>query len=83
MKHLYITSTVANATHLAYRKTLKSMVEDDDFSPTHNPLGGHEPKEDALEHPHEKNICDFFAWHIGVHDAKWYVKPRSTCWFED
>ena len=23
------------------------------------------------------------AWHIEMLDAKWYVKPRSTCWFEE
>ena len=27
-----------------------------------------------------KQIFDLFAWHIKVVDAKWSVKPRSTCW---
>ena len=30
-----------------------------------------------------KQIYDLIAWHIGVLDAKWYVKPRSTCWFDE
>ena len=26
---------------------------------------------------------DIVAWHIQALDAKWYVKPRSTCWFDE
>jgi hypothetical protein len=40
-------------------------------------------EEDALEHPHVKQMVDLIAWHIGAIDAKWYVKPRSTCWFDE
>ena len=36
-----------------------------------------------MEHPHVKQIFELLAWHIGVMDARWYVKPRSTCWFEE
>ena len=42
----------------------------------------HEFEEDTLEYPHIKQIFDVLAWHIGVENARWYVKPRSTCWFE-
>ena len=38
---------------------------------------------DALEHLHVKQMVDLIAWHIGGLDAKWYVKPRSTCWFDE
>ena len=43
----------------------------------------HESEEDALEHPHEKQIFDILAWHNSIVDTRWYVKPRSTCWFEE
>ena len=40
-------------------------------------------KEEALEHAHAKQMLDLVAWHIGVENTRWYVKPRSTCWFEE
>ena len=49
----------------------------------HMTLGRREFKEDGLEHPHAKLIIYLVAWHIGNEDARWYVKPRSTCWFEE
>ena len=36
-----------------------------------------------MEHLHGKQVIDLLAWHIGVEDARWYVKPISTCWFEE
>ena len=40
-------------------------------------------QEEAQEHAHAKQMLDLVAWHIGVCDTRWYVKPRSTCWFEE
>ena len=37
----------------------------------------------ALEHAHAKQLFDLVAWHIGVQDNRWYVKPMSTCWFDE
>ena len=34
-------------------------------------------------HTHTRHLLDLLTWHIGVLDAKWYVKPRNTCWFEE
>ena len=39
--------------------------------------------DDALEYLHEKQILDLVAWHVRTLNTKWYVKPRSTCWFEE
>ena len=39
--------------------------------------------EEELQHPHVKQLQDLVAWHIQGMDAKWYVKPRSTCWFDE
>ena len=46
-------------------------------------MSRHEHEEEGLEHLHVKQVLDLLAWHIGVVDARWYVKPRSTCWFEE
>ena len=40
-------------------------------------------EEDELEHQHVKQVLDLLAWHAGVLSDRWYVKPRSTCWFEE
>ena len=39
--------------------------------------------DEDLEHPHVKQVFDLLPWHIGLENARWYVKPRSTCWFEE
>jgi hypothetical protein len=39
--------------------------------------------DDVLELPHVKQVHDLLAWHIGILNSKWYVKPRSTCWFDE
>ena len=33
--------------------------------------------------PQVRQFIDLLAWHIAGMDAKWYVKPRSTCWFDE
>ena len=48
-----------------------------------NPSGRQKPENGALNYPHVKQNFDLLAWHIGVVDAKWYMKPRSACWFEE
>jgi hypothetical protein len=40
-------------------------------------------EEEELELLHVKQIIDLVAWHVGVLDARWYIKPRSTCWFDE
>ena len=56
----------------------------DDFSTSpHRMVGLHDTEDITMEHAHVKQIFDLVAWHIGVLNAKWYVKPRSTCWFNE
>lgn len=38
---------------------------------------------DMLSHPHAHQLLNIVSWHIDNEDAKWYVKPRSTCWFDE
>ena len=46
-------------------------------------LRGGGVEEDGLEHLHYKQVFDLLAWHVGVLNDRWYIKPRSTCWFEE
>ena len=68
---------------LHIRRKKKCRVEDDGLVRMRKTLKMHESEEDALEHPHEKQIFDILAWHNSIVDTRWYVKPRSTCWFEE
>lgn len=80
---MYTTSTGAKEGHLAHRnKSRRRKNEDDVYISLHSQLE-HEHKDNALQHPHVKQVFDLLVWHIGIVDAKWYIRPRSTCWFEE
>ena len=83
MVAIYITSTEASLANVAHRKKLKNRDGDDISSIERTARGRHEADEVALHHPHAKQVADLLAWHIGVENARWYVKPRSTCWFDE
>ena len=83
MVTIYITSTEAIARHSSHIKQLRRVEDGDVSMASRTALGRHAPDEDALEHPHSRQVIDLQAWHIGVENARWYVKPRSTCWFEE
>ena len=36
----------------------------------------------ARHHAHAHQVNNLLACLLGIEDAKWYVKPRSTCWFD-
>ena len=76
MVTMYITSTETCEAHIAQRKKKMRVEADVHWS-------RHEIDDDRLDHLHVKQFLDLIAWHIGVLDAKWYVKPRSTCWFDE
>ena len=80
---MHVASTDASKAHLAHRKRLRGGEGLDDHVSEHGARGRIEADEDELDHPHVKQVLDLLAWHIGVEDARWYVKPRSTCWFEE
>ena len=83
MVQLQNTTMEACTSQLAKRKKTKLAVEDSGACSSHTAGPRLDPDEDMLPHPHEKQLNDLVAWHIQVMDAKWYVKPRSTCWFEE
>ena len=83
MVSLYITSMEASASHYAQRKKLRRGVEGDADGSTTCALRKCEPEEDAPADPHCRQIIDLLAWQADVLSSRWYVKPRSTCWFEE
>ena len=80
---LHTTSMDASKAQIAHRKHLRRRVEEDGPGSSSNAMSRHESDEEGLEHLHVKQVLDFLGWHIGILDARWYVKPRSTCWFEE
>ena len=78
-----MTSMEGDGTQRTQRKKLKKREGDGVASSPQRTLSRHMPEEDALDHPHTKQIFDLLAWHIGVENASRYVKPKSTCWFEE
>ena len=83
MMSMYITSTDARPGVLAHRKKLRRGLEESVHDTAHMAYTRQETQEEGLEHPHVKQVLDLLAWHVGMLDARWYVKPRSTCWFEE
>jgi hypothetical protein len=78
--HMHNATMESDAGKLAHRKIF--FYCNGGCSAT-NVFSGHGIDVDTLHHPHECQILGFLTWHIQVMDAKWYVKPRSTCWFEE
>ena len=83
MVTMYMTSTEASQAHLAHRKQLKRRRAQDASISPHNTDGHHGPGGNDSDDPHVRQILDLITWHIGIENARWYVKPRSTCWFEE
>lgn len=65
---MYITTTDASEGHFAHRKKLRRTSEDEVYISRQNPSSRQEPKDDALEDPHAKQIFDLLAWHIALED---------------
>ena len=81
--HMYTTSNEASRAQLAYKKRAKRWTEERGVDAAPNPFAQHEPEEDELDHPHTRDLLHLLAWHVHDLDAKWYVKPHSTCWFDE
>jgi hypothetical protein len=83
MLTMYITSTEACVAHIAQRKKRKRRVQYDMGVTAMLDSRRYDVEDDASKEPHVKQLLDLIAWHIGVMESTWYVKPRSTCWFEE
>ena len=83
MLTMYITCTEIRHAYLSHRRKLRRREGMDEGVASHIVHGMDEHEDYVTHHRHMKQIFDLIAWHIGVLDAKWYVKPRSTCWFNE
>ena len=83
MLTMYMTSIETMHDYNAHRRKLRKREGDVHVMISQHGHGRDEHEDNASHHRHVKQIFDLIAWHIGVQDAKWYVKPRSTCWFNE
>ena len=80
---MLITTTEARGGHISQRKKLRMSNADGVYVSPHDLAMRHEPEDGVFGHLHVKQLMDLVAWHVEVLNTKWYVKPRSTCWFEE
>lgn len=76
--NMYILSTESAERLIRHRKRLKSIESGDGPSSREELMQRFECGDDTLEHPHHKQVLDLITWQIGIMDAKWCIKPRST-----
>jgi hypothetical protein len=80
---MYITTTETRHAHFAQRKRLRRRSAADGLMPLTGGRQWEDPDDNVSKFLHAKQMNDLLTWHIGVLGARWYVKPRSTCWFEE
>ena len=83
MLTMYISSTEASEAMFAQRRKSRRRGGEGSCSSPHYTSDRYDPEDNMSELRHVKQISDLVAWHICDLDAKWYVKPRSTCWFNE
>ena len=83
MVYIYSSTLEGNRAQLPHRKKTRLGDNVDGTCHSREADSRDESDEESLAHLHEKQVLDIVAWHIEALDAKWYVKPRSTCWFEE
>ena len=81
--NIHSASLEGSRAQISSRKKSKCVGGDVCVDAAHMAIQEHEAESDDLPHPHEKQLHDLIAWHSQVLNAKWYVKPRSTCWFDE
>ena len=80
---MYITTTETRHADFAQRKRLRRRNAADGLMPLTGGRQWEDPDDNVSKFLHAKQMNDLLTWHIGVLGARWYVKPRSTCWFEE
>ena len=76
-------TTEASGAQFAQRNKAKRAETQPEQASTATLYSRYKAGDGALHDQHAKQLVDLIAWHIGVMDARWYVKSRSTCWFEE
>jgi hypothetical protein len=80
---MYMSTTDARGALLTQRKKTKRRSGEDVSTSASRSEACLDDDDDPFESIHVKQIQDLILWHNGVMDGRWYVKPRSTCWFEE
>ena len=80
---MHIATTESSKPHLAQRKRLRRSCGGDVSTSTHNTAEAHVEEDESFGLLHAKQMVDLLAWHVGAMSGRWYVKPRSTCWFDE
>ena len=80
---MHIATTEATGAYFTRRKKSRRGCGDGKATSSLARATWREPEQHANMFPQVRQLIDLLAWHIGGMDAKWYVKPRSTCWFEE
>ena len=83
MVEMHNASMEATKTQVAHRKKTKRGCEDDDTGPPHGAISTQHSDKGVLELPHEKQIHDLLAWHVGLLNSKWYVHYKRIGGFYD
>ena len=74
---------IASETQGASRKKLKTEVDGNVVLLARRDTDLCGLDRDLLSQPHAQQLVNIVRWHIDNEDAKWYIKPRSTCWFDE
>ena len=80
--HMHIATTEATDSQARCRKK-KKLLDGAHQLQACNASGVRCREEGARLHTHLQGVFNLLAFDIGIQAAKWYVKPRSTCWFEE
>lgn len=81
--HMHIATTEAIESQAKSRKMKKRRLDDALALRAHTAWGGHSADGGTWHHTHAQEVFNLLACHIGIEAAKWYIKPKSTCWFEE
>ena len=80
---MHIATMEAAGSNFARRKRSRRGRTEGEATSTLPSASKDKPEHDDIMFPQVRQLIDLVSWHIGGMDAKWYVKPRSTCWFEE
>lgn len=80
---MHIATTEGGGGHTSQRKRVRMSPTSAVYASTQDLAMRSQPDGDPGGNLHVKQLMDIVACHIDALNTKWYVKPRSTCWFEE
>lgn len=80
---MHITTTETCEARLAQRRKRRRRGGGDVSTSTQDTAEAHDEEDEAVRRIHGKQVVDLLACHVHAMHGRWYVKPRSTCWFDE